>query len=131
MIIKNEYPPNIGLIDKAFHVKDTPNILYCYGGTIYSPSGGNIPIWLERHEEVHSVRQYDDPDKWWEQYIEDKKFRLEEELLAHKKEYEVYKDLFNRKYSRGHLVHMAERLSSSMYGNCVSYKEAKGLIKGD
>lgn len=145
-----DHPPNIESINKAFHVKDRYGILYTYGDSIYSPSGEQIPEWLLRHEEVHSQRQYDlgkkvageefakgsDEDYyklgaeiWWDTYITDEKFRLEEELAAHRVEYQTFKEMHNRHETRGHLIMMAERLSSDMYGNCTTKKKAKELIK--
>lgn len=148
-----DWPPNIDMIDKRFNVRSTPHILYCYGDCIYNPQGGSIPDWLVAHEYVHSTRQFelgmpnyygekpkpaDDFQKeswhelgtilWWKRYCEDDEFRLEEELLAHKREMEVFKAIHNRHMSRGHLDMISGRLSSEMYGKMIGKGEAKRLI---
>lgn len=152
MKIVNELPPNIGQITSVFGDKAlTRGILFCWGDTIYNPSATDIPGQLLAHEKVHSDRQlelgkiYDseyggDPmsepelyrvgaEQWWIRYLEDSSFRLEEELLAHQVEYKYFSLDHPRNQRRLYLNAIAKRLSSSLYGNCVTFSKAKQLIK--
>lgn len=148
-----EHPPNIDDIDAAFHgVRDTSSILYTYGDAIYTTSKAEIPEWIHEHEKVHSQRQYeiglktkeadgradisdeqcylDGADWWWSLYLRDPEFRLEEELLAHRIELEVFSRFYtDRNTRRLYLKSIAKRLSSGMYGRMVSFEKAKRLIR--
>lgn len=136
MKIIKAYPPNYVQIRTAFpQVVGRQGILYAWGERIYNPSGVNLPWWLKEHEEVHGSRQLSfasdrNPDDtairaWWNVYISDPEFRLNEEILAHRAEWEVYSSLWvNREQQKGYLVHMAERLSGPLYNNMISLAEA-------
>lgn len=131
MLIEKSYPPNIDAIDKKFHVKNKPNILYTFGPIIYNPSDVIIPHWLVAHEEVHWERQMNtSPEAWWQNYIDDDDYRYNEELLAHQREYQVFTTYAkSRNERRLGLKGMAKRLSSDIYGNCVDFETAKWNIK--
>lgn len=53
MQIKNEYPPNFTDINLHFPYKD--GYVYCYGDTIYNPSGKDIPEDVIFHEVIHLI----------------------------------------------------------------------------
>lgn len=130
-IINGLHPPNIGIIDAAFSVKDKPNILYCYGTDCFNPTGFDVPEHLIAHETVHSVRQGSDPDGWWHRYIVDKQFRLSEELVAHRTELAVfYRDFKDRNLQSRYLHSIAQRLSGPLYGNLLTHKQARERILG-
>lgn len=153
MKIIRSHPPNIAEIEAAFPgVSKTLTILYTYGDSIYTTGMGEIPEWIMEHEKVHSQRQYElgqravsdhaeigvsleDPfgfgaKIWWESYIDDPGFRLEEELLAHRVELDVFSRFYpDRNTRRVYLKSIAKRLSSGMYGRMVSFEKAKRLIK--
>lgn len=140
MIIKHEYPPLIDEIDAAFHVRGKP-IVFSWGDTIYNPAGGQIAPQIIAHEQVHGERQVAYPNAlgyagglssivaWWSRYIADPAFRLEEEIPAHIREYEVYSRGTSRHDRRFYLTHVAHKLSSPLYGSLISYFDAKTLIK--
>ena len=127
-----DYPPNMDDIDRAFHVKDKPNILYAYGDLIYNPSGVVIPNWLMVHETVHSVRQEDHGvERWWLEYIEDPKFRLNEEIFSHRSEYAQFiRENKDRNIQNKYFHFMAQRLAGPLYANLVTVQEAKNHILG-
>ena len=108
-----------------FHTKE--GVIFTYGDRIYNPSGVEISKPLLIHESTHSQRQGDDPDNWWVNYIEFAEFRLVEELLAHRAEYEAFKQ-YGRNQRRTALQQIANRLSSPLYGNMMSFKEAKKVL---
>lgn len=129
MRISRNYPPNISKIRAALNPRR--GAIFCYGDTIYAPDGGEIGPALEAHEQVHCRRQGKTPATWWDRYLSDIKFRLDEEVLAHKVEYETAIRLVpNRQSRRAHLKIIAKRLSGSLYGNLITFDEAKRLILG-
>lgn len=125
-------PPNYDLLWAHFGpVIDESGTLFTYGNAIYNPSNHQIPFWLMRHEQVHSARQrHEGVDVWWKAYIESKPFRLMEELLAHRLEYQVFcqSQKVNRHTRQRHLHIVSARLSSRLYGNMLSFRGAKDLI---
>lgn len=78
------------------------------------------------HERVHILRIKElGVIKWYLKYLFSSKFRLEEELLAYNKTKEIY-NKYNLNFD---IDYYAKILSSWLYFKCVSYKEAKGLLK--
>lgn len=131
MKIEVANPPNYIEILKVFDVANKP-VVFCYGDTIFNPKNLSINQAIVAHEEIHSRRQGDDPEEWWNSYLNERDFRLNEEILAHVTEWRFFKDLktprnIRRLYKKG----IAERLSSSIYGDLVSYKEALKIIEQD
>ena len=127
MKIINEPPPNIEILKKVFPIRS--GVLFSWGDRIYNPDGIDIPEELIVHEEIHGARQINDIEGWWEKYIEDPAFRLQEEIPAHQAEYlHLYKTA-NRQTRRRALVQIANRLSSPLYGKMLKPAEAKRIIK--
>lgn len=118
--------PNLKECKEMFGVSED-TVIIAYGNAIYVPEGG-IAKDLIVHELVHCERQGFDETvarRWWKRYFEDKSFRLEEELVAYKKQYEfccrVYKDR-NKRYKI--LNSIASELSSATYGKIIGKEEA-------
>ncbi len=128
MKIVTGYPPNIEKIKKAFPIKGKP-VCFAYGDTLYNASGSTPPKHLEVHEEVHSKQQGSDPEAWWDKYIANSVFRLEQEIEAHHVQYEYYKKTESREMTNKLLVFYAETLSSAVYGNLCTYSQAMQYIK--
>jgi hypothetical protein len=129
MIISKEFPPNYKKIEKAFH--PGLNVVFTYGKIIYAPHiDFGLPDDLIFHEEVHSRRQADNPHFWWEKYIKDKEFRLQEEVVAYQRQYNFYLQHHDRNKTYFFLNLIACDLAGSNYGNMVNYQEAVRLIKG-
>lgn len=127
-------PPNIEEIDAAFKVRASgKKIFYCYGDTIYNPFNIAIPPAIMDHEKVHSFRQNGQPQEWWHSYINDLKFRLNEEILAHRAEAQWWaRQPDTNKSIPGfrslvdfHMIQIAKRLSSPLYGSMISFSAAK------
>lgn len=119
------FPPNYAAINAKFNVRGK-NILFSYGDTIYNPSRVVIPPELMVHEAVHGRRQGADPSGWWNRYIEDPEFRLNEEIPAHRAEFqEVMKHgMADYKAIRS----IAERLSGPLYGRMIDVASAERAI---
>ena len=128
MKVSTDYPPNFDDIKAAFN--PGRGVIYCYGDTIYGPECKHpIAPELHAHEEVHSERQGDDPELWWDFYIADPSFRLAEEIPAHQAEYaHVIASGANRPARRRALQHIAKKLSSPLYGSMITFAKAKRLI---
>ena len=128
MKIIYERPPNFEDIRKVFPMADNYGVIFAFNGAIYSPSGGDIPYPLIKHEEVHCERQGTteaDAVKWWAMYLKSMDFRYAEELVAHRAEYlECIETAKNRNMKRKALKFISKRLASPLYGNMVTKKQA-------
>ena len=125
-----DYPPNYDRIVARFPiVPKLPGVIFSWGYRIYNPTGGKIGPHLLRHEGVHGQRQGNDIEGWWDRYIEDQKFRSDEELAAHRAEYGWWVENAPRNERRQALKHIAKRYSGPLYGTGVNAKLAQGLIK--
>lgn len=131
MNIRIEFPPNYAEVAAAFDLRGVKPI-FAWGDTIYNPHDVPIPPELIAHESVHIQRQAGDPASWWQQYIADPQFRLNEELMAHAAEYRYIID--SKKSSRNQrriaLKITAQRLAAKLYGSLISVKDAKAAIAG-
>jgi len=126
MRIVKDYPPNYSLLQAVFPLR--PNNLYPWGDILYNPSGLDIPEDIMIHEEVHKRQQEDDPQAWWNKYIQDKRFRLEQELQAYFLQLQWVKERGNNKVYKECLNEMAEQLST-MYSLDITKSNAETLIR--
>lgn len=118
---QSEFP----LLDKykeKFNITDSTII--AYDKVIYSNS--YLPQHLEIHERRHLIRQDKmGVNKWVENYLNDEQFRLNEEIIAYKEQLFSIKNREHREQLR---KLCAKDLSSSTYGNIVSYQEAYKML---
>ena len=126
------FPPNFAEINRAFKTHDR-EVIYAFGDTIYNPRRIKIPPYLIAHERVHLGRQlvFDGgAPEWWRRYIDDPKFRLDEELPAHIAEYQQICSVAADAPAvmAKALDRIATRLASPLYGNLVGVAEAKERI---
>lgn len=131
MEVKYAFPPNYAKIVAAFpHVEHNRHVLFCYGRFIWNPYGCTLAERDHAHEKVHSNRQGDNPEAWWERYLADPVFRFEEEVLAHVVEYAFVSGPDTaRNERRFYLNHIAERLAGPLYGRLITKDLAKRLLK--
>lgn len=127
MDIKHEYPPNIEEIRET--LKPDNDAVFTYGNVIYNPSGAVIGKHLLVHETIHSKQQGEDPAKWWECYLKDPQFRLEQEVEAYVSQYKFVRLTASSKYAESFLEEIVEYLSGKMYGNIITAPKAKTLIR--
>ena len=131
MIIKKEQPP---FFDKilAAGMRPTGSTVYTYGDTIYSPLGGEIPGNLVIHEQVHSAQQGENPDAWWDRYLSDSYFRMDQEVEAYREQYlYLQKNIKDRERLHKILFELAGSLSSPIYGNMITREAAMNMIKNN
>lgn len=130
MRIVNERPPVWEAACALWPIADK-KVIFCWGDIIYNPNGAVVGPSLVAHEKVHRDRQGDRVEAWWERYLTDARFRLDEEIPAHQAEYDWFKkSLKNRDQIALELLYIAEKLASPIYGNLVSVQRAVGLIRG-
>ena len=129
--ISVHYPPNYETICKHIPaVRKNRNIVFTYGDTIYNPANNPLDAALLAHEQVHVDRQTD-PDAWWERYLTDVQFRLDEEVAAYRVQWQYAVANYGRADRRRLLQHITNDLSGAMYGKLISKYEAGNLITNE
>lgn len=131
MRVINDYPPLFKEIAAQFPIK--PGTLFSWGDRIYYPGGGQIHPSIMAHEQVHGRRQgLLEPGivLWWQRYMSDAKFRLDEEILGHQAELQWYLDNKgdSRQSRRRYTAIIASKLAAPLYGRLVSVTEAKRIL---
>lgn len=129
-IIK-EHPP---IYDKIIEAGMSPSstAIYAYDGSIYNPSGKEIPDDIIAHEKVHLKQQDSGSDYWWSRYLDDQYFRIDQEAKAYAVQYDF---LCIKYHDRNHrnkmLLFLADILSSATYGNVIGKMAAYKMIKNN
>ena len=128
MDFAKDYPPNIDAIAAVLPGARRPGVVFSFGNTVYVPDGQPLHPAILAHELAHCARQ-PDPYAWWERYLADHKFRLDEELVGHRAEYQWYvQQGVKQKRLVTHLREVAAKLSSPLYNVRISEQEARWLI---
>lgn len=130
--IVTDYPPIYDDIAKRFDLHPNDSIIFSWGRLIYNPMDVVIGPELMAHEAVHGERQGNDSGSiqyWWAHYLMHPTFRLEEETLAHRAEYEYLLQHGNRQQRRSALPRTAARLAAPLYGNMITDSAAKDLLR--
>lgn len=119
---QSEFP----LIESYRKVFDTtPKTIFAYENTIYCDYELSPDLLI--HEQVHLDRQNEQGlDEWIKNYLNDPVFRLNEEWLAYKAQLNSIKDKNERTRVR---IKSALILSSSLYGDIITYKDALKMLK--
>lgn len=126
MNIVQGYPPGYDLIKLILNPPDSA--IFCYGETIYSSTGREIPEDIEYHESVHASRQGKDPQTWWNRYLDNPDFRYEEELIAYAHQYIFIKRHYPQKAHKEALTELGHNLQS-IYKLNLSQGEAESKIR--
>lgn len=130
MKIIEEYPPNIGTIERTFGpIVKQGGIVFTYGDTLYNPHRLNIEDHLLAHEQVHTLQQGDNPGSWWYRYLTEIPFRLEQEIEAYAVQYRFVKEHFNNKIVKWFIDRIATDLSSEIYGKMIAKWQAETRIR--
>lgn len=124
-------PPNFEKIAAALPAARKPGVIFCYGDKIYNPSAVMLSRPLVLHEMVHAEQQKEiGVEEWWDRYIADPLFRIEQEVPAHIAEYRaLVEKATNRHERRAALTMVAERLSSTLYGKAISDPVARKILE--
>lgn len=126
-----EKPPLFDEISKAFPMATRGGVIFSFGSKIYNPSGVKISAELIAHEGVHGRRQVAaGVNAWWRNYIDDPKFRFDEELPAHRAEYAAFCSAHQDRNRRAVALNIiARRLCGPLYGNLVTHRQALEAIR--
>ena len=110
----------------------SPDAIIAYGDKIFVKDR-MLSLDLLVHELVHCERQgfnEESAKRWYEMYMRDDNFRLNEEILAYRQQYQyccaVYKDRNKRDLI---LRALAKELSSARYGEIISCSDAMARIR--
>ena len=126
--ILETYPPIWDDIIKAG--MKPKNCVFAYGAIIYNPFKIYIPEFLIKHEEIHEKQQGDNPRIWWQRYLEDDKFRLEQEVEAYAAQYNfIVKDIKDRNRKFKILWEISRMLANPIYGEMTGQNEACLILK--
>lgn len=125
MRIITSRPPNFASVLKVFPMAANRGVIFSYAPDIYAP-GGHVPPELIAHEAVHIHRQEKiGVEEWWDLYLASFDFRYEEELLAHRAEYQhMISGAVPRQMRRSALKQVAKKLASPLYSRMVSINQA-------
>lgn len=131
MIVSKEKPKIYERLHKKFGIDWEQGICIVWGDTCHSKY--DVRPDLFAHEEVHCNQQKSmGPEIWWETYITTPSFRLSQELEAYKAQIKYLREHVeehSREVRRFAIDMMCKQLASPVYGNIVSYKKAKELLK--
>lgn len=99
-------------------------VAFPYKGKIYSNQG--LSAELVEHEKVH-FKQQDEmgADEWVKEYLANPNFRVKMEVEAYRHQLSLHKDKNMKEAIR---IQIAKVLSSPMYGNVLTYKEAYSKV---
>ncbi len=124
MIIKRQVEfPLLDRYKEVFVI--TPNTIFAYDDTIYT--NNELPPDLLIHEQTHLKQQKKyGLDAWVKMFLEDDNFRLKMEIQAYKAQLASIKD---REFRLRIRMESARNLSSSLYGDIISYEEAFYALK--
>ncbi len=126
MKTSTELPPIYAECVDRFGV-DFNDTVFTYGDTCHSKRP--MPEHLIIHESVHSRQQGNDPEGWWRRYLDDGKFRLDQEIEAYRAQYLFYTQTIRDRNACARFLHsIALDLSGPMYGRIIGYREASNLI---
>lgn len=130
MKVVDEYPPNYKEICQAISgVQSKEGVVFTYGDTIYNPYNGEIQDHLDVHETVHKSQQMQiGVEEWWNKYLESSEFRLKQEISAYRAQYKFVYKHYGWQAASKFLPEIARDLSGEMYGNILTYEQARNEI---
>lgn len=123
-----EFPPNWVDIKNKLGLDEKTKAIFCYGDTIYNVRE-ELSKDLIAHELAHSKQQGSNPAVWWFKYLDDKEFRLKEEIEAYGTQYALIAKHLKGKWLKYGLEQMSRALSGEEYGGIISYGEAVSKIR--
>lgn len=129
MKIIQAFPPNFAAIHRVFPGASGEGVIFAYAPDIYSMYVTDIPPELIAHESVHIERQAAHPygvEAWWYRYLYgEMEWRYNEELLAHRAEYQKLCEIApTRHMRRAALKVIGRKLAAPLYGKMVTTDRA-------
>lgn len=130
MKIINERPPIWDRAIKTFKFHPSLRVVFAWGDVIYNPNNAYMSGDLIMHESVHGLQQkaIGGPEIWWDRYLVDAKFRLEQEIEAYGAQ---WRWLRLNKGRQAYIIRerILGDLSGPLYGNVISKEEAAAAIE--
>lgn len=106
--------------------------VFTYGDTLYNPFNVQLSYDLIAHEEEHARQQMHDDTcakLWWDRYIRDPEFRIEQEGMAYGAQYRCICKRVKDRNARARQLHgLVEIFSGAMYGDIISHPMAQDTI---
>lgn len=134
MKISGEKPPIFDEANKLFKIDELGlKPIFAFGKIIFNPYHIEITGDLLIHEQTHAKQQNYDPavaKVWWDRYLIDPKFRVEQETEAYAAQYKfLCKSVPDRNKQAKMLWRIAEILSGDLYGRAIGHTEAMAKIR--
>jgi hypothetical protein len=106
------------------HFKVNENTIFAYNHVIYS--NNDLPEDILIHEKQHFVQQdREGLDYWVQNYLNDPKYRLRQEIDAYKKQLAHCKP---KGFRRAVMLDCIDNLVNGMYGDIITRQEAYRLL---
>lgn len=106
------------------HFKIDENTIFAYNHIIYTNK--ELPEDILLHEQQHFIQQDKDGlDYWVQNYLNDPKYRLRQELDAYRKQLASCKP---KGFRRAVMLDCIDNLTSGMYGDLITRQEAYRLL---
>lgn len=110
-----------------------PGCVFAWADTVYAPQHDGVTPSPEilAHECVHFGQQERSggPELWWQKYLAEAAYRLQQEVPAHRVQWQVLCRLVpNRNARRRYLHHLAAQLAGPMYGHLMTARRAEQAI---
>ncbi len=126
-------PDIYNTVIKKFGIKKytfETGLVFAYYPYIHTYSGKLDPALLA-HELTHLKRQENTgPEWWWDKYLNDVEFRLKEELLAYRAQYQYVLKNYKKNSHYFNLKFFAECMADkNIYGFDISVVDAMNKIK--
>jgi len=126
-----ERPPVWEMVRAKFKIQDDKTV-FTYGDKLYNPADVPIDEFLYAHEQTHQKQHaaYEGgPAAWWARYLEDREFRVEQEMEAYRVQYKAFaKQCKDRERCFRFRMQLANDLASPMYGAGIFPVYAAALI---
>lgn len=123
-----DFPPNYPAIVGAIPEVAFGRPVFSWGTDIYNPYRLTLDKHLNRHESVHGLIQQPkegSPERWWEKYLWEADFRLDQELEAYRAQLASFMtECRDREKVHRFVWALALQLSGPLYGRLLSHSEA-------
>lgn len=127
--ILNTKPPVFEQCKEMFGI-DWDYTTFAYYPSIHTKDPNSLSDDIIQHEYIHLKRQKEiGTEVWWEKYLTDNQFRLDEELLAYRRQYNYLKERMDRNELHRLVMFWSHTLGSKSYGFLIDPKIALKEIK--
>lgn len=129
MKMSHEKPAIYPIVKFFFPAAEWGNVIITWGDTVYCAKA--LPQPLLEHEALHTEQQLRSKlfgIYWWIRYIASARFRLSQEIPAHRLEYRAAIRGNGTRQQARYLDVIAGRLAGPLYGNLMTLQQAKREI---